>query len=207
MDRQALMTLTAGSTLPEVALAVGAGLRSHGIQAVLTGGACVSVYTNGMYVSKDADFVIQSAPARLQQQLDEALGVLGFTRRNDRYVHDLVPFWVEFPPGPLSIGNDLAIHPIELRVGDSAAFALSPTDSCRDRLAAFYFWDDRQSLSLAVAITRHQLIDFEFVRQWSTTEGCLATYEEFVREVEREVAPGESRNAPARPMIISDNRG
>jgi hypothetical protein len=29
------------------------------VTAVLTGGACVAVYTDGSYVSKDADFVIQ----------------------------------------------------------------------------------------------------------------------------------------------------
>jgi hypothetical protein len=45
--------LTSTSTLPEVAVAVGAQLRRHGITAVLTGGACVSVYTDGSYVSKD----------------------------------------------------------------------------------------------------------------------------------------------------------
>jgi len=53
------MRQTATSTLPEVAVAVGAQLWRRGVIAVLTGGACVAVYTDDSYVSKDADFVIQ----------------------------------------------------------------------------------------------------------------------------------------------------
>ncbi len=148
------MTLTSTSTLPEVAVAVGAQLRRHGITAVLTGGACVSVYTDGSYVSKDADFVIQG---RVQQAaLDGVLGELGFARKGDRYVHPDVEFYLEFPPGPLAIGADLAIRPAEVSIADDVALALSPTDSCRDRLAAFYHWRDRQSLRLAIAVARHQ---------------------------------------------------
>jgi hypothetical protein len=175
--------LTSTSTLPEVAVAVGAQLRRHGITAVLTGGACVSVYTDGSYVSKDADFVIQG---RVQQvDLDSALGELGFTRKGDRYVHPDVEFYLEFPPGPLAIGADLAIRPTEVSMADDVALALSPTDSCRDRLAAFYHWRDRQSLQLAVAVARHQTVDLEVVRKWSRAEGSLEDFEEFLTELRR----------------------
>jgi hypothetical protein len=183
------MTLTANSTLPEVALTVGAELERRGIRAVLTGGACVSVYTDGTYLSQDADFVIESAAVR-QKQLDEALAALGFRRESDHYVHDLVPFYVEFPPGPLSIGGDLNIQPIEIEVAGSAALVLSPTDSCRDRLAAFYFWDDRQSLNLAVKVALYQELDFEVIRAWSKDEGSLDKYEEFQRELHRQRTSG-----------------
>jgi hypothetical protein len=175
--------LTSTSTLPEVAVAVGAQLRRHGITAVLTGGACVSVYTDGSYVSKDADFVIQG---RVQQAaLDSALGELGFTRKGGRYVHPGVEFYLEFPPGPLAIGADLSIRPTEVSMAGDVALALSPTDSCRDRLAAFYHWRDRQSLRLAVAVARHQAVDLEAIRKWSRAEGSLEDYEEFLTELRR----------------------
>jgi hypothetical protein len=87
-----------------VALAVGAQLTRRGISAVLTGGACVAIYT-GTYVSKDADFVVQG---RVQQaELDAALAELGFTRQADRYVHSAssppattgcCPFLAPYPP-------------------------------------------------------------------------------------------------------------
>jgi len=167
--------------LPEVAAAVGAHLRERGIEAVLTGGACVSVYTDGSYVSKDADFVIRGRVR--QAALDTALGELGFEREGDRYVHAHVGFYLEFPPGPLAIGSDLNIRPVEVTVGDDRLLALSPTDSCRDRLAAFYHWRDRQSLRLAVAIALRQRVDLKAIKKWSREEGKLADYDEFIREV------------------------
>jgi len=185
------MTLSAASTLPEVAVAVGAQLGRHGITAVLTGGACVSFYTDGAYVSKDADFVIKG---KVQQRaLDTALADLGFVRTGDRYVHADVPFYLEFPPGPLAIGSDRAIRPVEVASAGDVALALSPTDSCRDRLAAFYHWSDRQSLQLAVAVARHQAVDLKAIRTWSRAEGSLDGFEEFLRELRR----GESQSAGA----------
>jgi hypothetical protein len=177
------VTLTATSTLPEVAVAVGAQLRRRGITAVLTGGACVSVYTDGAYISKDADFVIQG---KVQQKaLDDALAELGFVRTGDRYGHADVAFYLEFPPGPLAIGSDLAIRPAEVAIAGDVTLALSPTDSCRDRLAAFYHWRDRQCLQLAVAVARHQEVDLAVIRKWSRAEGNLDDFNEFRRELRR----------------------
>ncbi len=176
------MKLTASSSLPVVAIAVGAELRRHGITAVLTGGACVSIYTDGSYVSRDADFVIQG---RVQQAaLDAALGELGFERQGDRYIHPETRFYVEFPPGPLAIGADLAIEPVEVSRAGRKALALSATDSCRDRLTAFYHWSDRQSLRLAVEIGRRQAVDLEAIRKWSQKEESLPRYREFLAELE-----------------------
>lgn len=183
MDGKAVVTISRDSTLPQVALMVGAALTRHGIRAVLTGGACVSIYTDGAYVSQDADFVIQAAPARLQQKVDDALATLGFVRKNDRYVHARTPFYVEFPPGPLSIGGDLDIRPVARRGGRGTALLLSPTDCCRDRLAAFYFWNDRQSLEHAVDVARHRDVDLRVVKAWSIAERSSDEYEEFLREL------------------------
>jgi hypothetical protein len=191
MDRKAGVTaITTTSTLPEVALAVAAVLGEQGIRAVLTGGACVSIYTDGAYVSKDADFVIQSALANLQRRVDDALGTLGFVRDGDRYVHGQSTFFVEFLPGPLSIGGDLSIEPVELKVRGATALVLSPTDSCRDRLAAFYFWDDRQALDLAVEIARRHDVDFRAIKKWSRTGGEMRKHDEFRSEVERRRSEG-----------------
>ncbi|MDO8836624.1 MAG: hypothetical protein Q7V01_13565 [Vicinamibacterales bacterium] len=177
------MKLNKESTLPEVAVSVGAQLGRRGITAVLTGGACVSVYTDGSYVSKDADFVIQGRVR--QDALDRALAELGFVRAGDRYVHPDVGFYLEFLPGPLAIGSDLAIEPAEVRIAGDVALALSPTDSCRDRLAAFFHWGDRQSLQLAVAVARQQAVDLDAIVRWSRSEGKLDEYAEFLREVRR----------------------
>ena len=135
----------------------------------------------GTYVSKDADFVIQSHVR--QRILEDALAELGFSRTGAQYFHPETPFFVEFPPGPLSIGDDLAIVPVELSVRGVSALGLSATDSCRDRLAAFYHWNDRQALELAVAIALRQRVDFDVIQRWSQAEGMADQYVEFRRRV------------------------
>lgn len=164
-------------------MAVGAMLRRRGITAVLTGGACASLHTDGSYVSKDADFVLRGAVR--QATLDAALAELGFERQGDRYVHPRVRFYLEFPPGPLAIGSDLDIHPIEVDGATGSALALSPTDSCRDRLAAFYHWRDWQSLRLAVRIARAHPVDMQIIERWSQAEGSPEGHQMFLRELAR----------------------
>jgi hypothetical protein len=170
--------LNRSSTLPEVAFAVGLALRRQGVRAILTGGACVSVYTDGTYVSRDVDFVIQGAPSH--DRVDAALSELGFKCGADRYVHEDVPFYVEFPPGPLAVGGDFNIRPVELPTGDGTILALSATDICKDRLAAFYHWNDYQSLAQAVAIADRQSVNMDELRRWSRAEGKSDAFAEFL---------------------------
>ena len=135
------------SSLAAVAVTVGDALRRHGIRAVLTGGPCASLYTRGAYQSRDMDFIV--AGAVTQPGLDRAMASVGFQRRGDRYVHVQVLFYVEVPRGPLAIGDDYQIVPVTRSTAAGRALVLSATDSCRDRLAAFYHWNDRQSLDVA----------------------------------------------------------
>jgi len=177
------VALRANASLKEVAIVVGDALRRHGIHAVLTGGACASIYTGGRYSSVDADFVLAGETKRAQ--LDAAMASLGFVRERDRYVHPSLAFFVEFPRGPLAIGADHRVRPVQLTSRGKRALALSPTDSCRDRLAAFYHWDDLQSLDVAAQIaTRHRL-KWTVMRAWSDAEGSLEKFEEFRRAVVR----------------------
>ncbi len=188
------MSISADSTVADVALAVAAALHRHRIRAVLTGGACVSIYTDGAYVSRDADFVIQDSAAGLQHRVDEAMATLGFVRTADRYVHGLTAVYVEFPPGPLSIGADLDIRPVEFRTEAGTALLLSPTDCCRDRLAAFYFWDDRQSLDRAVDVALHRKVSLRRIKAWSIKERNADKYDEFVRELGSRRRGSENRS-------------
>jgi len=175
------VTITKKSTVREVALIVGAALGRHGVKAVLTGGACASIHSAGEYTSLDLDFVLTNRTT--QQTLDMALGEVGFNRTGDRYVHPETQFWVEFPRGPLAVGGDYKIRPTTLRGKAGSANVLSATDSCRDRLAAFYHWNDRQSLEVAVHIARRQKVNLRKIRQWSEQEHHLEQFEEFQKRV------------------------
>jgi hypothetical protein len=189
------------SSLPVVAGAVGAALADHGIRAVLTGGACASLYTRGRYQSRDMDFIVTGSPT--QALLDAALAALGFVRKGDRYVHPRVPFYVEFPRGPLAIGNDYRIRPVQRVAHGRRWLALSATDSCRDRLAAFYHWNDRQSLRVAVQIARAQRIILADIRRWSVAEGFSQRFDEFLADVRT----ARTRRRPARGPSGVSRRG
>jgi hypothetical protein len=178
------MNLTKRSSLADVARCVGRALRETGVRAVLTGGACASLHSRGAYQSSDLDFVLQNTVSRAT--LDAAMARAGFRRSGNHYEHPKAVFFVEFPAGPLAIGGDVQIQPITVRIRGFGIAALSPTDSCRDRLAAFYHWNDRQSLKAAIAIGRRHRIDLQAIRAWSTREGALQRFEEFGADLRRE---------------------
>lgn len=177
------MKISANSTLEDVAVAVGETLAETGIRAVLTGGACAGIYSGGIYSSQDVDFVLEGHVPL--SRLEGAMASLGFSRQGNRFVHTESPFWVEFPRGPLGVGADLDVRPVPLRSSNRTTLALSPTDSCRDRLAGFFHWSDRQSLAVAVEIAFRNAVDLARIRRWSATEGHAARFEEFARELER----------------------
>jgi hypothetical protein len=141
------------------------------------------LYTAGAHQSVDVDFVLAGTPT--VEALDTALALLGFKRRRARYVHAIVPFFVEFPRGPLGVGEDFKIRPVWRVRRGARTLALSATDACRDRLAAFYHWNDRQSLAVALAIARRHRVQLRKVRDWSHGEGHAGRYAVFVAELAR----------------------
>ncbi len=189
------MTPTERSSLSSVAIQVGEALRRHGIRAVLTGGACASVHSGGAYHSVDMDFILLRPVT--QAALDAAMHSVGFRRKGDRYLHPRARFYVEFPRGPLAIGGDHRIRPVEHRRQRARALVLSPTDSCRDRLAAFYHWHDRQSLAVAVSIALRNRLNLARIRRWSIAEGAAPAFDEFLAALRAARRPPLGRR-PAR---------
>jgi len=188
--------LTARTDLATAALAVGDALRRRGIHAVLTGGACANLHSGGTFVSADIDFILSGRVAR--RELDAAMAGVGFARRGDRYVHPRLGFFVEFPRGPLAIGEDFRIRPIMRSARRLRALILSPTDACRDRLAAFYHWNDRQGLEAAVQIALRNPVKLAVVRRWSAGEGFADRFEEFRDELKRSRAVKRPGRGPGR---------
>ena len=196
------MTITARSSLGSVAIQVGDALRRHRIRAILTGGACASLHSGGAYYSVDMDFILLGHVT--QAALDAAMGSVGFKRKGDRYLHPRAPFYVEFPRGPLAIGGDYRIKPVEHRLRSARALVLSPTDSCRDRLAAFYHWNDRQSLTVAVSIALRNRVNLAAIRRWSIAEGAGGRFDEFLADLR--AARGErSRRTRSGPRFLDSS--
>jgi hypothetical protein len=55
----------------------------------------------------------------------------------------------------------------------------------RDRLAAFYHWNDRSSLTVALKVAGSGEIDLKLIRAWSVNERSIDKYEEFIRQLTR----------------------
>lgn len=164
-------------TLGELAAYIDSHLRESGINVVLSGGASVAIYSNHKYVSKDLDFI---ALFTIDHVIVESImKELSFERRGRYYHHPQIPYFVEFISGPPTIGQDPieGIHEVKMVTG--IIRTISPTDSVKDRLAAFYHWGDQQSLEQAILVARSKSIDLDSVESWSNREGKRTEFEEF----------------------------
>ncbi len=178
-----------GLTLEELGAVVCETLANHKIDAVLSGGSCVSVWTDNQYSSNDMDMITTTLTS--QYQLSAALESIGFTRsgKGRYYVHPDTELGLEFPSGPLMLGDEHItedrIHHLRTKTGTLRL--LSPTDCVKDRLAAFYHWGDKQSWEQAVSVARRHTPDWVSLQRWHQAEGVQASYADFRAVVEGEV--------------------
>lgn len=146
-------------------------LRNIGIDLVLSGGASVSIYSTEKYVSRDLDLVnIYSVSfGKIKNSMIE----IGFIEEGRYFKHPDTLFLVEFPPGPLTIGEEPVNRIDEIEFSTGILKIISPTDSVKDRLSAYYHWGDNQCLVQATLICMENDIDLDEVRRWSAAEGKL----------------------------------
>ena len=152
-------------------------LRQEGINVVLSGGATVSLYSSNRYVSKDVDLInVQFSSMR---NLKKAMGKIGFSQIGRHFSHPESSFIIEFPNGPLAVGEEAVkeIHEVTFETGTLRV--ISPTDCVKDRLCAFYFWGDRQGLEQAILVTKGNQVDLFEIERWSNHENKLPEFQEF----------------------------
>lgn len=174
------MKITAKSTIEQIAAAVVEKLKEKKISAVLVGGAVVSIYTENRYQSRDLDFISSGDHATIA----EAMRELGFDTSTKDFTHPDTDFTVEFPTGPLAIGDEEPVKPEgSLSVGKTKIKMFSPTQSVMDRLIWFYSTNDRQCLDQAVWIARLHPVNLARVRKWSVKERFEEKFEVFLRRL------------------------
>jgi len=174
---------TRGISLAALAARVCDHCRRQGIDVVLSGGACVSIYTRTRYLSYDLDFVLSEPVSRKRLQM--VMELLGFKEDGRHFRNPDTPFLVEFLLPPLAVGGEPVREICALRRGASTLRLLSPTECVKDRLAAFYHWNDRQSLDQAMAVCLAAAIDLAEVERWSVSEGMRSQFGRFMKELER----------------------
>ena len=150
-------------------------LKKRGIDTVLVGGACVTIYSENRYQSYDLDFVTYEDMKKVRQALEG----LGFFQKNKYFHHEQCPWVVEFVSPPVAVGNEPIRQFAHVKTCLGTITCLSPIDSVRDRLASFYHWNDRQSLEQALNICLEHVVDLEKVKQWSVREGYEKKFQVF----------------------------
>jgi hypothetical protein len=91
-----------------------------GVTVTLTGGACVSIWSEGKYVSHDLNFIEEGPVPR--RKVRDVLRRLAFEEKGRHFVHPETAFFVEFPNGPLMVGDQRVesvsgLLPLPLAIG------------------------------------------------------------------------------------------
>jgi len=165
--------------LQEVAALVCSTLERHGIRVVLSGGAVVSIYSDDEYASYDLDFVA----AGLARRTEAAMRELGFREEGRHWRHSDTPYWVEFPAGPVQVGDAVVTEFAERSTRFGVLRLLAPTECVMDRLAGYYHWSDPQCLEQAVAVARRHPVDLARIEAWSRREGALTRFRTFAERL------------------------
>jgi hypothetical protein len=161
----------------ELAAFIGGEFRSRKINIVLSGGSCVSIYSEEKYVSMDLDFV--NAGFAKPAAIKAAMEALGFHEKNRYFRHPDSDLLVEFPPGPLGIGDEPVRQINEIETSTGILRIISPTDCVKDRLAWFYHDNDTECLEQAVLVADANDIDITEIERWSNVEGKGDKFKEF----------------------------
>lgn len=164
-------------SMAELAAFVCSHLRRNGISVVLSGGGCVAIYTEGRYVSYDLDFIENLSSGR--RKLKKVLVEIGFEEKGRYFKHPDTEYFLEFPPGPLAVGDEPPQSLTVLRFETGELTALSPTDCIKDRLAAYFHWNDQQCLEQALLVAGSADIDLAEIERWSLKEGEEGKFNRF----------------------------
>lgn len=162
----------------ELAAYIQSAMRNEGIDLVLTGGAVVSIYSKGKYTSMDLDLVDLGFTS--YQKLKTGMQKLGFKKETRHFTHPQTKYLVELVASPLSVGNEPVSEIVELKYPTGSLKVISATDCVKDRLAAYYYWNDKQALAQAVLVAGSAKINLKEIERWSAAEKMREKFAEFL---------------------------
>jgi hypothetical protein len=136
-----------GWSLAEVAAAVEAQLRAYGMSVAVVGGSAITIHVPQVYTSHDIDLAVTTGINH--RRIGEALAGLGFKSYGRSYANETTPYTIDIVADTPYV-DQRPIHDFD-RVqtirGDVTVLKLQ--DAIADRIAAFLYWQDSQSLDVA----------------------------------------------------------
>ncbi|MDR2192796.1 MAG: hypothetical protein LBO62_07980 [Endomicrobium sp.] len=156
-------------------------LIKKGVNVVLVGGACVSVYTDNKYLLNDFDLVCENA----LQELEPILNEMGFKRKGRLFYNENSDFVLDFVPPPVMIAQKRIKKTAVIKTKFGQLYLLTPTDCIKDRLAGFYFWNDPQSFEQAALVYKSQKkkIDVKDIERWAKQENAYDKCRIFLEKI------------------------
>jgi hypothetical protein len=174
----------------ELAAFIAAEFRRRKINVVLSGGSCVSIYSAEKYVSMDLDFVNAGFAKRVA--IRETMEFLGFSEENRYFRHPDTELLVEFPPGPLGVGEEPVKQIDEISTDTGVVRIISTTDCVKDRLSWYYHDNDTECLEQAVLVAAANAVDIGEIERWSAVEGKQSAFAGIRQRLQRGAQQGKS---------------
>ncbi len=81
----------------------------------------------------------------------------------------------------MAIGREPVKEEQIIKTNFGSVRLLTSTDSVKDRLAAYYHWNDPQALEQAIMVAKAQKVNIEEIGKWSVKEGHKEKYEIFLK--------------------------
>lgn len=156
-------------------------LKKDGIDAVLVGGSCVTIYSNNSYVSQDLDYVSHADFGKIRTSLEK----IGFIKEGSHFQHPECPFLIDFVTQPVAVGKEIIKEFEEMSTKYGVFKLLTATDCVKDRLASFYHWNDRQGLEQAINVSLEHKINIQTIHEWSKKEGFENKFLLFKKELKK----------------------
>ncbi len=153
----------------ELAGFIASQFYKQNINMVLSGGSCVSIYSKEKYVSMDLDFV--NAGFAKRNIIASIMEKIGFKDEKKYFRHPHAKYLIEFPSGPLGVGNEQINKIDEIDTETGILRIISPTDCVKDRLTWFYHDNDSECLRQAILVAQNNRIRIKEVERWSVAEG------------------------------------
>ncbi len=164
----------------ELAAYVQTALEASGIHVVLSGGTAVSYYSEEQYVSHDLDLINVYFASR--KSIQQVMQALGFREIGRYFTFPETQFFIEFPPGPLTVGIEPIQEILRVELPTGTLKVISVDDSVKDRLAAFFHWGDEQSLYQAKLIRKMNQVNIVEIERWASNEGKSQEFKRFLED-------------------------
>ena len=166
------------TTRAELGAVVCRALAAGGDEPVLVGGAVVSIYSDGRFVSDDLDFVSWQDDRRRRP----AMAALGFEKRGAYWVHADTELFVQFVNPPVMIGHKHLREPARLATRAGELRLLSPLDCVLDRLAWHLGSGDAETLAQAIDVARARSVPLGEIEAWLAAEPAPADRKQLALE-------------------------